>query len=599
VYSAVERVVVRPLPYPDADRMAVLWRTTDSTTIYTPEVRHVRAWRELDVFEEVGFYRAREATLTGRGDPEALRVKASSDGYFDLLGASPLLGRTFSAEQHGEGARVVILSHDFWTRRFGRSEAVLGETLLLDDEPFTVVGVLPPRVYPPNSGPGLTDLWVPLGDAAEDLGVWPVTRLRSGATLERANERLTALAEGAPAAGLGPPAEWRCKTFDAEDFGRTRVAETLGTLFTAAVLLLLVAAVNVSTLLLQRASARDEETAVRVALGAALVAGALPMLRLLVRDGWSELLRTRRTGPGAGRWWTAWALVAGEVGLSFALLTGTVLVVDALAELGSRDPGFGTAGLVTVEVTLPDWRYETEAERRGASDDSTPRDGTRRRRRASSGSRRRPRASSRSSASPSSPAATCAKGRGKTGPTPCWSGDPSPVGSSPSSPQPRSSVGDSPSTRRASPGPWWGSPPTCGSTDSPTTRRSPSSTSPAPPGGDASSSPSSDSARCPASSSASTPDGRAPTCWPPWLWSSSPSRPPGSRPAAPPASTLRSRCGPGSRASLQKPGAQPSSREAVLIARHAYGSSVPAELAAESVAARIAIGAAWRNGRPR
>jgi len=434
VYSAVERVVVRPLPYSDADRMAVLWRTTDGTTIYTPEVRHVRAWRELDVFEEVGFYRAREATLTGRGDPEALRVKASSDGYFDLLGASPLLGRTFSAEeQRGEGARVAILSHDFWTRRFGRSEAVLGETLLLDDEPWTVVGVLPPRVYPPNSGPGLTDLWVPLGDPAGDVGVWPVTRLRSGVTLERANERLTALAEGAPAAGLGPPAEWRGKAFDAEDFGRTRVAETLGTLFTAAVLLLLVAAVNVSTLLLQRASARDEETAVRLALGAgrgrllrqamleslllallggaggllltwavlevvtswrpesmawvldgvrihppvlafsllvslgaAVVAGALPMLRLLVRDGWSELLRTRRTGPGAGRAWTAWVLVAGEVGFSFALLTGTVLVVDALAELASRDPGFETAGLVTVEVTLPDWRYEEEAERRSA-----------------------------------------------------------------------------------------------------------------------------------------------------------------------------------------------------------------------------------------
>lgn len=434
VYSAVERVVMRPLPYPDADRMVVLWRTTDGSTIYTPEVRHVRAWRELDAFEEIGVYRAREATLTGRGDPEALRVKASSDGYFDLLGASPLRGRTFSAEeQRGDGARVAMLSHEFWTRRFGRSEAVLGETLVLDDEPWTVVGVLPPRIYPPNSGPGLTDLWVPLGDPAEDLGVWPVTRLRPGVTLEQANERLTGLAEGAPSAGLGPPAEWRGKAFDAENFGRTRVAETLGTLFTAVVLLLLVAAVNVSTLLLQRASARDEETAVRVALGAgrgrllrhvlleslllallggiggllltwaalevvtalrpesmawvldgvrihppvlafsllvslgaALVAGVLPILRLLARDGWSELLRTRRTGRGAGRASTAWALVAGEVGFSFALLTGTVLVVGALAELASRDPGFETAGLVTVEVTLPDWRYEAEAERREA-----------------------------------------------------------------------------------------------------------------------------------------------------------------------------------------------------------------------------------------
>lgn len=435
VFSAVDRVVLNPLPYPDSDRMVVLWRTTDGEVVFVPEIRHVRAWRELDVFEEVQLHRSEQAVLTGRGPPEEVSVKRVAPGYVDFLGIRPAVGRGISAGEHARGDRIVLLDHDFWLDRFGGDLDVVGSTISLDDEPWSVIGVLPPGSYAPNSGPGLTDLWTPMGDAGEQTPVFVAARLREGVDVARADERLRVFAEGAPAAGLGPTAEWRGKAFEAESFGRGRVAETLKPIFWAVSLLLLVSALNTSSLLFQRSTARRRETAVRAALGAgrgrllravfvealvvaaaggvlglalawgaieilerirptrigwlldgirihapvlafslavtvgaALVGALLPALRVLRREpGSSGLVGSRGGGSDgafAGR--SRWLLVAGEVAFSFALLTCGIVVASALGELGRRDPGFDTNGLVGVEVTLPEWRYGEEAERRAA-----------------------------------------------------------------------------------------------------------------------------------------------------------------------------------------------------------------------------------------
>jgi len=161
VFSLVHSILLRPLPYPGADRLISLSETVP-TQPDAPEpvsVPNFFDWRHHRCCGELATYYRWKSSLTGHGEPERLWVGLVSAGLFDVLGVRPQQGRTFTATEDSPGGeQVVLLSHGFWRRRFGGAPGALGSTLILDGKPHTVVGVMPAGFDLPTGA----ELWVPL-----------------------------------------------------------------------------------------------------------------------------------------------------------------------------------------------------------------------------------------------------------------------------------------------------------------------------------------------------------------------------------------------------------------------------------------------------
>ena len=299
IFSVVDGVLLHPLPYPDAERLLLVWEGDrfSGTTREDASVPDYYDLREQNrTFAAVGAFEEQPLTLTAAGaEPVRLTAGTVSREMPSILGISPLLGRGFTADDDAPGgARVAMLGERLWRTRFGGDRAVLGRVVRLDDEPYTVIGVLPGDVAFPTER---TDLWVPLQQGPQSMPrdnhiVKVIGRLRPGVTVAGAQTEVSAIARRLEAAypGANRGRGMSVEPLPTALFSAARPA--LLVLLGAVGLVLLVACANVANLLLARAMVRQREVAVRAALGAG--AGRL------ARQFFVESLLTTLAAAGVG-----------------------------------------------------------------------------------------------------------------------------------------------------------------------------------------------------------------------------------------------------------------------------------------------------------
>jgi predicted permease len=303
IFSVVNAVLLSPLPYADSQRLVLVKEVLPSAGampvgVSGPDITPIR--KLSHVFDGLAGFRVWTYELSGSGEPERVTANRVSSDLFSVLGMQPVLGRSFSAEEELPGHSVTVISYGLWQRRFGGSPDVLGQTVNLDRRAYTIIGVTPQGfVFPlPGMGQGLgADLWVPLALSNEELSdfgdnfSWTVVaRLKPGIALTQANAELQLVARGV----LELYQQWASHAhISLGDFQLGLVAQplreevtgplklTLWMLLGAVSFVLLIACVNVANLLLMRASGRQKETAVRIAIGA----GRLRLLRQFLVEG--------------------------------------------------------------------------------------------------------------------------------------------------------------------------------------------------------------------------------------------------------------------------------------------------------------------------
>ena len=425
IFSVVNAVLLRPLPYKDPDRLMVLWeRRENSGRANLPLSGHeYAAFKErTTVFEALTLFQPNAFNLTGKGDPLMVDVGEASTEYFNIVGVPPMHGRTFApGEDQQGGAKVVVLGHKLWTQHFGSDPNVVNQTVRLNDQPYTVIGVMPSLELIP-------DVIVPIDMRGELRKVGKhshqvIGRLKPDVTLDQAQAEVARVAQQMqqefPDANRGHGIQ--VVGLHEEITGSAQLP--LLTLFAAVGFVLLIACANVANLLLSRAASRQREMAIRTALGAGrwrlirqtlteslllgIFGGGLGLLAavwlvtlfgkitavniprldnisidnrvLLATFGFSILtgLLTgiapawRNSEPrlyqwiqegmrgsfNPGRRRISSALVVTEVALAVVLLVGGGLMLKSFVQLLQVDPGFERNHVLRLDLSLPDLKY--------------------------------------------------------------------------------------------------------------------------------------------------------------------------------------------------------------------------------------------------
>jgi predicted permease len=356
LFSVVNSVLLRPLPYQEPDRLVRLASTNQDNNLIRVGFsypRFLEVQQRQQVFSDLALSAGNAFTLTERGDPEQVIGLHASAALLPTLGLQPIIGRNFSPDEDRPGGpRVVLISQQMWQQRFNRDAAVLGQALTLDGAPYTIVGVLPETAtaFPLNQ----QQIWVPRPtevpylQALQGGGYWfqAIARLKSGVSLEQARAAMNVIAAGYRAAhpeNVDAPSTIELLPLLDDAVGAQRKSYLL--LFGAVACVLLIACANIANLLLARFAGRRREIAVRFALGASRG----EVVRQLV----SESMLLAVLGSAVGLLLAEWALRA--------LVAVGADMIPRVVEIRIDPIALGFTLMATLVTGLFDWPAPRDA----------------------------------------------------------------------------------------------------------------------------------------------------------------------------------------------------------------------------------------------
>ena len=445
IFSVVHAVLLRTFPYYDPDQLVLVWEKrqggrTDQNVI---NLANFNDWKSQNqVFSDMAVFFDRSLNLSGDGEPEEVPVQYATANIFSVLGSNPILGRSF-VEDDGRGAlvrpNVVVISYGLWQRRFGGDQQIAGRQIILNNQPATVIGVMPANfgwhIQRGNDASKPADIWIPFqltNDLLTRRGRFAssVARMKPGVTIDQARADMQTVSARLSQQYPEFLNNWSTNVVPLRTQFTGEIRRPLLIVLGAVGFVLLIACANVANLLLARASARRKEIAVRAGLGAsrwriarqlltesvllsliggtlgvfvawwgtkALVALSPPALIELQRVsvnirvlaftlglslltgiifGLTPALEATRfdlqdalkeggknVGGSARTSYLRNTFVVTQVALALVLLVGAGLLVKSLARLQSVDPGFNPDNLLTVRISLPLGKYDTDQKR--------------------------------------------------------------------------------------------------------------------------------------------------------------------------------------------------------------------------------------------